>query len=98
MEIPELDEDDLKGKRMELDNMYMQQYQEDRRITKKPDQKAILKREFEKDPVWSYKKKMEIACFIGMNVNQVSKWNWDQRKKMGLSTDRKKREPAKKKQ
>eukprot|EP00353_Schmidingerella_taraikaensis_P003537 CAMPEP_0185581660 /NCGR_PEP_ID=MMETSP0434-20130131/18660_1 /TAXON_ID=626734 ORGANISM="Favella taraikaensis, Strain Fe Narragansett Bay" /NCGR_SAMPLE_ID=MMETSP0434 /ASSEMBLY_ACC=CAM_ASM_000379 /LENGTH=38 /DNA_ID= /DNA_START= /DNA_END= /DNA_ORIENTATION= len=31
---------------------------------------------------------MEIAALIDMTPNQVSKWNWDQRKKLGMPTER----------
>ena len=57
---------------------------------------TILQREFDRDPNWSYKTKMEIARTIGMTPNQVSKWNWDQRKKLGMSTERKKKAAGKK--
>ena len=46
--------------------------------------------EFEKSNKWSYKDKIRIAELIGMTFHQVSKWNWDYRKKMGVDTARKK--------
>ena len=52
---------------------------------------GILQEYFNRDPNWSYATKMEIAAQIGMTPNQVSKWNWDQRKKLGMPTDRKKK-------
>ena len=60
-------------------------------MRKKPTQMGILQEYFERDPNWSYATKMEIASNIGMTPNQVSKWNWDQRKKLGMSTERKKK-------
>ena len=60
-------------------------------MRKKPVQMGILQEYFKRDPNWSYATKMEIAAQIGMTPNQVSKWNWDQRKKLGMSTERKKK-------
>ena len=76
--------------RLILDQNYMDQWQEGKRMRKKPDQMGILQGYFDKDPNWTYAVKMEIAAQIGMTPNQVSKWNWDQRKKEGLPTERKK--------
>ena len=76
--------------RLILDQNYMDQWQEGKRMRKKPDQMGILQDYFDKDPNWTYAVKMEIAAQIGMTPNQVSKWNWDQRKKEGLPTERKK--------
>lgn len=59
-------------------------------MRKKPDQMGILMKYFDKNPNWTYAIKMEIAAQIGMTPNQVSKWNWDQRKKLNMSTERKK--------
>jgi len=71
----------------------MDQWQEGKRMRKKPDQMGILVQYFDKDPNWTYAKKMEIAAQIGMTPSQVSKWNWDQRKKNKLPTERKKVSP-----
>ena len=43
---------------------------------------------FLKNPTWDYSEKVAIAAELGMTYNQVSKWNWDQRKKCGITTDR----------
>ena len=48
----------------------------------------ILAEYFDRNPNWSYATKMEIAAQIDMTPNQVSKWNWDQRKKLGMPTER----------
>ena len=76
---------------MSLEQNYMSQWQEGRRMRKKPTQMGILTEFFERDPNWTYATKMKIASTIGMTPNQVSKWNWDQRKKLGMSTARKPR-------
>jgi hypothetical protein len=48
-----------------------------------------LRQEFEKDPVkWDIEKCVEIGNNIGMDRQQVSKWNWDHRKKYGFDTSR----------
>ena len=56
---------------------------------------AILKKYFDESPIWSYEHKVAIAQEVGMTFNQVSKWNWDHRKNLGISTtrDRKKKAP-----
>ena len=64
--------------------------QEGKRMRKDKDQMEILVAEFEKSSKWSYKDKIRIAEQIGMTFHQVSKWNWDYRKKMGVDTARKK--------
>ena len=46
---------------------------------------------FNESPEWSMAKKIEIASEIGMTFQQVGKWNWDYRKKMGIATSRKKK-------
>lgn len=76
--------------RLFLDQKYMDKWQEGKRMRKKPDQMGILMKYFDKNPNWTYAIKMEIAAQIGMTPNQVSKWNWDQRKKLNMSTERKK--------
>ena len=76
--------------RLLLDQKYMDKWQEGKRMRKKPDQMGILMNYFDKNPNWTYAIKMEIAAQIGMTPNQVSKWNWDQRKKLNMSTERKK--------
>ena len=43
---------------------------------------------FERNPVWNYQKKLHIAESLGMTLSQVSKWNWDERKKKGMCTQR----------
>ena len=53
-----------------------------------------MKELFKKDPNWDYPKKIAIASELSMTLQQVSKWNWDHRKKLGLPTDR--RQAAKK--
>lgn len=52
---------------------------------------GTLQEYFDKDPNWTYAVKMDIAAQIGMTPNQVSKWNWDQRKKLNMPTERKKK-------
>ena len=77
---------------MALEQNYMSQWQLGKRMRKKPDQMKILQDYFERDPNWTFAIKMEIAAQIDMTPNQASKWNWDQRKKLGMSTQRKKKQ------
>ena len=57
-------------------------------MRKNPQQVQALLDYFEKDPNWDYATKICIAEKIGMTFSQVSKWNWDHRKKLGMSTER----------
>jgi hypothetical protein len=62
-----------------------------RRQKKSGDEKKILENEFLKDPNWSYQKKVDLAIALGFTFAQVSKWNWDMRKKEGIEISRKKK-------
>ena len=77
--------------RLKLEEKYIEQWEEGRRMRKKPQQMTILMKYFDENPTWSMAKKIQIADEIGMTFHQVSKWNWDQRKKRGISTARKKK-------
>ena len=85
-------QDNLADKRQQQDKKYMQEWQEGRRMRKKKWQMELLKEYFQQEPVWAYAKKMSIADEIGMTVNQVSKWNWDERRLNNMSTSRKKKD------
>lgn len=52
-----------------------------KRQRKTNDQKNILENEYVKDPNWDYEKKCELALALNFTFAQVSKWNWDRRKK-----------------
>ncbi len=71
-----------------MDTHYINNAQEDKRMRKTGWQKEYLEEEFKKSNVWTYAQKVQIAAHIGMNYHQVSKWNWDERKKHGISTKR----------
>ena len=43
---------------------------------------------FEKKPTWNYAQKVAIAVELDMTFSQVAKWNWDQRKKLGMLSGR----------
>jgi hypothetical protein len=81
--------------RAQLEQQYLDKVQEGKRIRKDNSQLDYLIKMFDKSPIWEYKEKVRIAATIGMTFNQVSKWNWDYRKKCGMSTERKKK-PANK--
>ena len=49
----------------------------------------VLQRYFDEDPNWTFATKMKIAVEIKSTPGVVSKWNWDQRKKLGMPTERK---------
>ena len=73
---------------MILEQSYMKKWKPGRRMRKNSDQMTVLTEYFNRNPNWSFAIKMEIASLIDMTPNQVSKWNWDQRKKLGMPTDR----------
>lgn len=59
------------------------------RNRKTPEQLDELLKEFKKSTTWSEEDKERIARRIGLDPVTVGKWNWDERKKRGLPTDRK---------
>ena len=63
-------------------------WQEGRRMRKNGDQVKVLRHYFEQNHIWSDELKRQIANEIGMTRHQVSKWNWDMRKKKGIPTPR----------
>jgi len=36
---------------------------------------------------WDYQKKVDLALKLGLTFPQVSKWNWDRKKKEALGMD-----------
>ena len=63
--------------RLELEQSYISNWKEGRRMRKRQRHMKTLLEYFKKDPVWDYQMKVRIALEIGMTFNQVSKWNWD---------------------
>jgi hypothetical protein len=58
-----------------------------RRLT--PEQLAELKKEFKKKQIWDEDDKFRIGKKLGLEPTKVAKWNWDERKKLGIPTERK---------
>lgn len=81
----------MKQKIFEMEKEYMAQWEEGSRIRKNPQQVKILRKNFEENPTWNRSKQFQIAVEIGMTINQVAKWNWDQRKKLKTQAERKKK-------
>ena len=75
-------------RRIKLDREYFSKLEDGKRYRKNKNQIKRLKEIFAQDPVWDYSKKITIAEELGMTLQQVSKWNWDHRKKNGVSTVR----------
>ena len=48
------------------------------------DQTAILLLYFEESPDWNCIKKIEIAQKLGLNIHQVKKWNYDEKKRRSM--------------
>ncbi|CDW85458.1 hox domain containing protein [Stylonychia lemnae] len=67
-----------------------------RRQKKTSQEKEILEVEYLKNPNWDYQKKCDLAIKLNFTFNQVSKWNWDRRKKEDNDAARKAKKEAKK--
>ena len=78
----------LQQARIRTERRYIENLQEGRHLRKNGNQIKVLLEYFEKTQVWDYPTKIKIAEELGMTLSQVSKWNWDHRKKMGVSTQR----------
>ena len=67
---------------------YKESYLKDWRLGKKhrfsSDQVAILTEYFDQDHDWDFQKKMVIAKTIGLNLCQVKKWNYDEKRRRGM--------------
>ena len=87
-EFPHSNNASLMKTRLLLDQQYVQSWHKGRRMRKKPQHMQLLVDYFNLNPIWDYETKVRIAEEIGMTFNQVSKWNWDYRKKQGISTAR----------
>ena len=46
---------------------------------------------FNQNPIWDFKTTSHLAELMGVTYNAIAKWNWNFRKKNGISTKRKKR-------
>ena len=59
-------------------------------MRKNTDQLKVLLEYFEQKQVWDYPMKIAIAEELNMTLSQVSKWNWDHRKRLGMQTNSRK--------
>ena len=75
-------------KLVEIRRHYKQEYCNNWHSTKRQrfgfDQSAILLLYFEESPDWNIIKKIEIAQKIGLNIQQVKKWNYDEKKRRSM--------------
>ena len=60
------------------------------REIKTPEQVKYLKQKFNENPEWNEDEIEAIGKHIGLDARQVLKWNWDQKKKKGIPSSRKK--------
>ena len=67
-----------------LDSKYAEAWNSGKHVQKKPEHVAKLINNFNQQPVWDYRMKVELAKELSMTYNQVIKWNWDYRKKVGM--------------
>ena len=74
--------------RIRIERQYHQDMREIRHKRKNNAQISVLLHHFKKQPVWDYAMKIAIGQSLGMTLSQVSKWNWDQRRKLGMDTSR----------
>ena len=59
------------------------------RQKKNEDQFKILESKFINNPNWAYEEKVDLALQLNLTFIQVSKWNFDRKKKAGIDTSRK---------
>ena len=45
---------------------------------------------FKRNPTWDYITKIGICEQLGMTLAQVQKWNWDNKKRLGMETSSRK--------
>ena len=84
--MPLIDGGNLMQTRMILDSHYARTFQQGKKMRKTTEHIKKLVDYFNINPTWDYAIKVKIAEEIGMTLNQVSKWNWDHRKKLGFRT------------
>ena len=77
-----------KPREVDIEEQMEKNWAEGRRMRKNGDQVKVLQEYFKQNPTWSDALKRQIAADIGMTRHQVSKWNWDMRKKAGIPTPR----------
>ena len=77
---------DLEMTRFRIEQKYLENLQAGygRKLKKNPVQLSVLKRHFERNPVWDYHCKIKICEELGLTMAQVQKWHWDHRQKLGL--------------
>ena len=90
-EEAEADRLDFERACKKVEQTHINNLTEGRRLKKSPGQINVLLEYFEKKPTWNYAEKVAIAVELDMTFSQVAKWNWDQRKKLGMPTERKKK-------
>ena len=74
--------------RMELDFQYAcKQRVEGKKRWKKDWVRQRLLEYFTKSPFWDYETRIRIAADCDLTFNQVSKWNWDHRRRLGMKTN-----------
>ena len=59
-----------------------------KRFRKTQEQSNYLMKKFKEKTTWTEEEKEAIGKKIGLSAQVVSKWNWDERKKRGLPTER----------
>ena len=83
---------DLAMARFRIEQKHLQNLQAGvgRKQKKSSIQIEALKMHFKRDPDWDYISKIEICEQLGMTLAQVQKWNWDNKKKLGMATSSRK--------
>lgn len=84
----ESSESSLVQARMRVEKQYFKNLSEGRRLRKNSEEIGVLLQHFNRNPIWDYPTKIAIAEQLGMTFGQISKWNWDHRKKLGMCTTR----------
>ncbi len=58
-----------------------------RRLRKNKDQSKYLEREYQKNPNWGKVQISKLSRDLRLKESQIYKWNWDMRKKDGLTSE-----------
>lgn len=85
-EKPEIKKD-IKGATLKVirHNASGKSKEKKKRQRKNLDQHSILSEYFDRNPNWDKNTIQKLSDELGLKESQIYKWNWDQRKKTGMS-------------
>ena len=81
----------LHDARVRVEQEYFRKLRQGGKLRKNEFERSILQQHFDENPVWDYPMKIAICEQLNMTLAQVSKWNWDCRRRLGMGSSRKKK-------